>query len=222
MGRFRFASAIAANQAHRLSFLLAVGIVDGLAVVLAASASDSPVVAGIIAAVASTLIVLFLLFGWAYLTSPRRLLEYRVDQLEETVESQRRQLATWVDEKWGDSEQFIPVYHDLRNDLREAKGRVQRARETGQLWSFRKQLEVGTWKRHREQLRTHPWATVDDVYGPLAAAFKRIDDLNTDSSVRWGRQRRRVKASDELDEAHAVIQAAEHKLTEVIEEAEAD
>ena len=189
MARLRYSLLWVRELAKSLRFVLAVAVLDGLAgaATFFLTSHLGPALRTVVviaATVVGILAALSVLVAWAFLTAPRHLAEERLTELEDAVESQRAQIATLIGEQWGDPDQFVPVYHDLGADLREAIRKVERAKETGQLWAFIDRLDDNTWKKNREQLANHPWAKADHAYGPCAEAFGHIDRLNTLSSTR--------------------------------------
>lgn len=109
------------------------------------------IVAGAI--VVGIVIALVTLFLVAFLTAPRRSLQIRVDELQEAVAQQQTTINALVQEKWGEPGDFIPIYHDLRTDMREAIRMVEQALSSGQLWPYSQDPDDRVWKNKRTPRR---------------------------------------------------------------------
>lgn len=162
------------------------------------------------AAILGVLAPLALVFLGSFITIPRRHLEWRVEELEEGIEQLRAQMSQFMEEKHGDPLQFLPIYHELRADIREATRIIGRAQETGDLWSRTAAPQYRNWKRHRDAIANNPFARLDGLHGDLLEAFDHIERLATGTSLRIGR---RVRSSDDLGVALHSLEAVEERLS---------
>jgi len=199
--------------------VMATVALDAAAVVLLLSLSAG--VAGAVGgALAGTALVLFLIFLWALTQAQVRQLEERVAEFQETLSNQQTYIQGLIEDRWGDVDQFVPTYHDLRSDLQEAIRKVRRANETAELWAYADTLDNSTWKRKREALGTHPWARADNVYGPCADAFGHVERLNALSGLRF--RRRTTRSGDDLEPALESMEEADRQLAAAIARANPD
>ncbi len=170
------------------------------------------IVAGAI--ILGVVVALLTLFVVAFLTAPRRDLAIKVADLQETVVQQGTAIEALVQEKWGDPADFLPIYHDLRTDLREAARMIEQAINSGQLWPYSQDPDASEWKKHKAALVASPWVMATQVYGPLNEAFGHIERIKKAQGLRF--INRAVKPSDDLDSALVAFYEAEAALTIVI------
>jgi hypothetical protein len=225
MGRFRY-SLLSTTQVfrdHPLRLAVAVVLLDAAGAIAAyllapAGVAKGATIAG--AVVVGTALVIVVVFTWAFFTAPRRHLAFRVSEVERTLEGLSGRVDSLFEKEFGPPLRFLPVYHVLRTDLREAIRIVGRAIDTGRLWSRTDPPEDANWKRERREIGTNPWALIDGLHGELQEAFDHITRLNTSTAIRfWGT--RVVRDSDDLDSALAAFHTAEGLLTRAIERLEA-
>lgn len=209
--KVRLASNDARSAAQTVKWLV-VSAVVGAGSGLVASQTKEPSVALVLGAAAvGVLAPLLLVFVWSFFKIPARHLKWRVEELEERVEQLQAQMSTFMQEKHGDPFQFLPIYHELRADAREAIRIIRRAQETGDLWSRTEAPESANWKRHKNEIATNPFARLDNLHGELLEAFDHIDRLTSSTSLRF--RSRRVKKSDDLDVALVALAEAEDRLS---------
>jgi hypothetical protein len=210
--RMRWAAREARESAQTVKALIFSALV-GAGSGFAASQSRHPSVLLVLgAALLGVLAPLILVFIWAFLTLPTRGLQYRVTELEGTVETLQARMNEFFEEKHGDPFQFLPIYHELRADVREAVRTLERARSSGKLWGRTDAPECGNWKKRKDEIATSPWAKLDGLHGDLLEAFDHLERLNASTALRFGAGRR-VKVSDDLDVALATLGTAESRLT---------
>jgi hypothetical protein len=160
------------------------------------------------------LLVLVCLFIAKLVTARRHQVEDRVTALETQIGEISEQVLRLTQDKLGERDRFVPTYHDLRADLREAKAKIEMALKTGRLWAYADSLGAENWKDNKEQLASHQYAKEDGVYGPCLEAFMHIERLTRISTLRF--VRREVRQGDNLDAALAAIATAEDQLTAAI------
>jgi hypothetical protein len=196
-------------------FVVAVALLDaaaaGVAYWLTSEVKNNRAFIVIGAAAVGLLTAGLVLFLWAWFTAPRRALQVRVDQLEEALQGAQVQLQQLVEDRWGEPLQFLPIYHELRVDVREAIRIISRAKEERKLWPRTAAPEDRKWKKHRQAIATSPWAQIDVIHGELLEAFDHVARLNTDTAMRFGAGRR-VRASDDLEAALEALETAEGAL----------
>jgi hypothetical protein len=175
------------------------------------------IVAG--AVITGLVVALGILLVWALIIAPRLNLQIRVTALEEGMQSLSQQMGDFLQDRFGEPFQFLPIYHELRTDIREAHRILCRARDTGRLWKRTDAPDASKWKKHREAIATSPWARLDNLHGPLLEAFDHIERLVTKTSVRFFTNRT-VRSTDDLDEAIAAVENAEAGLTFAIDRLE--
>ena len=161
------------------------------------------------------LLALTILFIWALIVAPRRDLQIRVKNLEDEAAKFEERMDMFIEEKYGNPLQFTPIYQQLRTDLREACRIVQRAKDTGKLWSRTAVPDDDIWKKNKDSLGTHFWAD-QELFGILDEAFGHIDRLGRQTTMRFGTSGRVVKESDDLVEAIESMRRAEAALDGVI------
>jgi hypothetical protein len=206
-----------------IRFIVAVALLDGgsaaLAYALTHEVHTGRVFIVIGAAIVGTVIAVAVVFLWFFLRLPRQLIEIRLMSLEETVQGIRDELARQTEEKWGDPFQFLAIYHTLRTDVREAIRALERAEETGKLWSRTGAPDYREWKKQRKAIATNPYARLDGLHGMLLEAFDHVERLSTNTSMRIG-ARRRVRETDDIPAALGSLRAAEDGLTFAIDRLE--
>src|SRR5687767_10154899 len=124
MWRLQMAAHLTREQATAVRFIVAVAIIDGLAAggsywLTSEVEKDRGVIVGV-AVVVGILVALATLFVWAWLVVPRKFLDARVANLEETLASVQGQVGALTEEKFGHPLRWLPVYHALRADVRES------------------------------------------------------------------------------------------------------
>lgn len=154
------------------------------------------------------------LFVIAFITAPRRDLQIKFADLQETVTQQGTAIEALVSEKWGEPSDFLPTYHELRTDIREAIRMVGQAIDTGQLWPYSQDPDNREWKKNKNKMVASPWVMATQVYGPLSEAFGHMERLKKAQGLRF--INRAVKSSDDLESAIAAFYEADAALTAVI------
>jgi hypothetical protein len=225
MARLRFAVEIVAFWAkeYPVRFLLWVGLFDatcaaGAYVITSEVTSDRALIVAA-AVLAGILTSLGLLVVWAFITAPRRSLEIRVGELEGKIQGLTGQMGEFMENQFGEPLRFLPVYHELRTDVREAIRIISRARDTGRLWPRTAGPEYAKWKKHKEAVATNAWARLDGLHGPLEEAFDHVERLSTRTWLRFG-EGRRVQPQDDVDTALTCLAQAEAGLDRAIERLE--
>jgi len=208
--RVRWASSEAREAAQSIRGLIFAAVVGPGLSFYASQTKDPSVVLVVGAGLLGLLTPLAVVFVWSFLTIPRRHLEFRADELEEEVQVLRVQMNQFMEEKHGDPLQFLPIYHELRADIREATRIIKRAQETGDLWGRTEAPEYRNWKRRRDEIANNPFARLDNLHGELLEAFDHLERLSRGTSLRFGR--RRVKKSDDLGAALEALSIAEDRL----------
>ncbi|HEU5104759.1 MAG TPA: hypothetical protein VFU11_02840 [Solirubrobacterales bacterium] len=209
--RARWASADARNAAQSIKGLLLSAAVGALAGFLASRSEDPSVFLVVGSAIAGVLAPVLLVFVWSFITVPRRHLEWRVEELEESQEALQNQMTNLLQEKHGDPLKFLPIYQELRADVREALRIIKRAQETKRLWSRTDSPEHRNWKKHKEEIASNPWARIDGIHGELLEAFDHIERLSNSTAMRFG-SGRRVREADDLEVAVGSLETAEARL----------
>jgi hypothetical protein len=154
------------------------------------------------------------LFTVAFITAPRRDLQIKFAELQETVAQQGTAIEALVSGKWGEPSDFLPTYHELRTDIREAIRMVEQAIDSGQLWSYSQNLDDGVWKNQKAALVDSPWVMATQVYGPLSEAFGHMARIRKAEGLRIFN--RAVRPSDDLESALVAFYEADAALTAVI------
>lgn len=211
LAKARWASADARNAAQSIKGVLLSTIVGAAAGFVAYKTDDPSLLLVLGSAVAGVLSPVILVFTWSFLTIPRRHLEWRIEELEENHESLQSQMTNLLQEKHGDPFKFLPIYQELRADIKEALRIINRARETNRLWGRTDPPEHRNWKKHKDEIASNPWARVDGIHGELLEAFDHIERLSNSTAMRFG-SGRRVRASDDLDVAIDSLRTAEARL----------
>lgn len=209
--RVRWAAQEAREAAQTVVAVVVSALVGAGGGYLASQSEDPSVFLVLGMALLGVLAPVIVVFVRAFLTIPRRHLEWRISQLEEGQEQLQAQMTRFVEERHGDPLQFLPIYHELRADVREAIRIIERARDTGLLWPRTQAPEYKNWKRHRENIANNPFARLDNLHGVLLEAFDHLERLNSATALRF--RTRRVRKEDDLDVALAALATAEDGLT---------
>jgi len=172
------------------------------------------------ATIGGALLVLAVIFLIQLITAPRHQLEDRVADLEEQSDDQREQIANLTQEQRGERDQFVPTYIDLRAAVRQARGYVAKAIETGRLWDRTVSFSTATWDKNKSELAKHPYAKAAGVVGPCADAFEHVDNLSSIGIMRFRSSSRVVQPQDNLDTILAALDEADRSLTAAIGEAQ--
>lgn len=135
------------------------------------------------------------------------------------MSSHPRSKGAFLEDRFGEPFQFLPIYHELRTDVREAIRLIERAQETDELWSRTDAPEYGKWKKHKEAIATNPWAALDSLHGPLEEAFDHVERLSTKTCFRFGASRQ-LQDTDDADVALKASESAEEGLTRSIDRLE--
>ncbi|HEV2858870.1 MAG TPA: hypothetical protein VGW80_10760 [Solirubrobacterales bacterium] len=211
VAKARWASADARNATQSIKGILFSAVVGAVAGFLASKTEDPslPLVLG--SAVGGVLAPAIVVFIWSFCTIPRRHLEWRIEELEENQDSLQSQLTNLLQEKHGDPLKFLPIYQELRADIREALRIINHAQDTNRLWGRTDSPEYRNWKKHKEEIASNPWARIDGIHGELLEAFDHIERLSNSTAMRFGGGRR-VRDSDDLDIAVKALSTAEQRL----------
>lgn len=172
------------------------------------------------ATIGGALFVLAVIFLIKLITAPRHQLEDRVADLEEQSDDQREQIANLTQEQRGERDQFVPTYIDLRAAIRQARGYVAKAIETGLLWDRTVSFSTATWEKNKGELATHPYAKAAGIVGPCADAFEHVDNLSSVGIMRFRSSTRVVRPQDNLDTILVALDEADRCLTAAIAEAQ--
>jgi hypothetical protein len=172
-----------------------------------------------VAIVLGTLSVIVIVFLWAVITAPRRELEVQVEALSQGLEAVRAQVEQLVIQRYGEPLQFLPIYQQLRVDVRAAIRIIGHAHETGKLWPRTGAPDDDEWKKHSEAIATSPWARLDGIHGELLEAFDHIHRLVIKTTMRFGAGRV-VRSHDDLDLALHSLHTADAALTGAIDRLE--
>jgi len=186
-------------------------VVGALAGFLASRAANPSLVLVVGSAIAGVLAPIVMVFAWSFATIPRRHLEWRIEELEAGHEALQGQITSLLQEKHGDPLKFLPIYQELRADLKDALRTIRRAQETKRLWPRTDAPEYRNWKKHKEEIASNPYARIDGIHGALLEAFDHIERLSNSTAIRFGGSRR-VRDSDDLEVAVGALQTAEDRL----------